>query len=168
MINSIIRILCIILLTLWRVNDRGFRYTEVEVSCVHFTEKSHSVTRCFLWQGAFYVQGALGNAQHLNPLVFQKAFRCPTFLITVTVTDFISRSFQFPIQLVYFTWVLSDCSTIQFLNITFTFNGTLLPRYNRTWKICVTKGLWDFLILKGLLKVYFGILFLRNLIILLW
>lgn len=136
------------------------------VSCAHLTYKGQSVTHCFLWQGAFYVQGAFGNVQHLNPLVFEQTFQCPTFLITVTVTDWIFRSFQFPIQIFDFTWVLFDCSTIQCLNITFTSNGTLLQRYDRTWKICVIKSVWDFLKLKGLWKIYFWILSLRILIIL--
>ena len=116
---------------------------------MHFTNKGHSLTRYFLWQGPFYAQGALGNAQHLNPLVFQKTFRCPTF-ITVTVTDNICRSFHFPKQFLEFASVLFDCSTVQCLDITFISDGTFLPFNDRTWKICVIRGLWDFL--KGSLK----------------
>ena len=105
------------------------------VSCVYFTCNGHSVTCCFLWQGAFYAQVATGNVYNLNPLVFQKlTFRFPTFPVSVTVTDVSVGSFYSPIHFIVFAWVLFDCITSQCLNI--TSNGTLLPCYGRTWKIC--------------------------------
>ena len=120
------------------------------VSCVHFTCNGHIVIRGFLWQSAVYGQVATGNANNLNALVFQKTFRYPTSLITVTATDFFG-SFHFPIHFIVFAWVLFDCTTIQRLNI--TSNGTLLPCYGRTWKICHKNDV--ILTLKGLLKVLF-------------
>ena len=128
---------------------------------MHFTNKGHSLTRHFLWQGAFYAQGALGNAQHLNPLVFQKTFRCPTF-ITVTVTD--NRSFHFPKQFLEFASVFFDCSTVQCLDITFISGGTFLPFNDRTLKICDYKFVR--LPQRIFKKIYYRILSLRNLIIL--
>ena len=89
------------------------------------------MTRCFLWQGAFYAQVAGGNAYNLNPLVFQKlTFSFRTVPIFVTVTDVSVDSFYSPIHFIVFAWVLFDCITIQRLNI--TPNGMLLPCYGRT------------------------------------
>ena len=120
------------------------------LSCLHFTCNGHIVTRCVLWQSAVYGQGATGNVNKLNALVFQKTFQYPTCLITVTVTDFFA-SFHFPIHFIVFAWVLFDCITIQRLNI--TSNGALLPCYGRTWKICHKNDV--ILTLKGLFKVLF-------------
>ena len=140
------------------------------VSCKYFTFNGHSVTYCFLWQGAFYAQDDTGNANNLNPLVFQKlTFRFPTLPIFVTVTDVSVGSFYSPIHFIVFAWVLLDCITIQCLNI--TSNGTLLPCYGRTWKICHKNDV--ILTLKGLLKVlFFSILYrilrLKLIILYLW
>ena len=96
------------------------------VSCEYLTYNGHSVTFCFLWQSAVYAQGVTGNANNLNPLVFQKlTFRFPTFPFFVTVTDVSVDSFYSPIHFIVFAWVRFDCITIQRLNI--TPNGTLLP-----------------------------------------
>ena len=91
---------------------------------MHFTCNGRIVTRCFLWQGAFYAQGATGNVYNLNPLVFQKlTFIFETFPILVTVTDVSVGSFYSPIHFQVFAWVLFDCITIHCLNI--TSNGML-------------------------------------------
>ena len=125
--SLLLKILCIVLLTL----DLDFRYMDFVVSCVYFTCNGHSVTCCFLWQGAFYAQVATGNVYNLNPLVLQKlTFRFPTFPVSVTVTDVSVGSFYSPIHFIVFAWVLFDCITIQCLNI--TSNGMLLPCYGRT------------------------------------
>ena len=122
------------------------------VSCVHVTCNGYSVSRCFLWQGAFYAQVATGNAYNLNPLVFQKlTFRFPAFPFFVTVTDVSVGSFYSPIHFKVFAWVLFDCITIQRLNI--TSNGMLLPCYGRTWKIFHKNDVRD-TNFKGSLRVF--------------
>ena len=124
------------------------------VSCEYLTYNGHSVTFCFLWQSAVYAQGVTGNANNLNPLVFQKlTFIFPTFPFAVTVTDVSFGSFYFPIHFQVFAWVSFDCITIQCLNI--TSNGTLLPCYGRTWKICHKNDV--ILTLKGLQGFFFSI-----------
>ena len=125
--SLLLKILCIVLLTL----DLDFRYMDFVVSCEYFTSNGHSVTCCFLWQGAFYAQVASGNAYNLNPLVFQKlTFLFPTFPVSPTVTDVRVDSSYSPIHFIVFAWGLFDCITVQCLNI--TSNGMFLPCYGRT------------------------------------